>query len=179
MVHGATDVDGNAPEVNSTPDNITWKYGISGTPGKGKEVKFFVTNNFDYSKLTSTRTDTYRQSDPTTFLVRGIWISGWANYGELVMEALKNALDRIGYDYDIADSFIRSINECTGGNFLQAEWDMGTDNWYQDTWTHFFGVDYVDDVDYASAVYGQWGGETGYDIPPWPRQGMHDCTWSY
>lgn len=177
-MHGSADEYGNAPDVNATPDNITWKYGVSGAPGSGKEVKFFISNTFDYCVFTPTRTDElYIPSEPKTFLVRGVWVSGWANYGELVMVALENALDRIGFEYNIGGSFINSINECTGGNFLQAEWDKETDNWFQDTWTHFFGVDLVDDIDYAAAVYGAWGG--GYTDPPWPKQGMHDCNWAY
>jgi len=177
IVHGSTDKGGNAPAVNTTPSDIKWYYGDNIAPGKKTEVKFFVSNNFEYSKLESSSST---PSDPTTLLVPGIWIRGYADIGVPLVIAFQDALGRIGFDYNVTDTgFINYINDCTGGNFMQAVWDDTNGKWYEDTNEHFFAVDLVGEAHFAGCVYGAWGGETGYDIPPWPLQDATDCTWAY
>ena len=176
IVHGTASDSGKAPSVNATPSDLKWYYGDNIKPGTKTEVKFYLTNNFEYSKLSSDRPDA---SDLNTLLVPGLWVRGYANVGEFLIEALEDALDRIGYDHNIVSGFINYINDCTGGNFLQACWDNVNGEWFKDTNSHWFGVDVVGDIHYASCVYGAWGGETGYDIPPWPDQDATDCNWAY
>ena len=177
VVHGAASSSGTAPTPSSSPGKEGWYYGEQGGPkGTGKEVKFYLDVNFVY---TTYATDVEKHSDPKTLLVPGIWIKGYANPGSLVVVAFTNALDRIGYTYNIDKGFVNYINECSGGNFLHTIWDNASGDWYKDTNEHWFGVDYVDDVDYAGMTYGAWGGETGYDTPPWPNIKAGDYNWGY
>lgn len=178
VVHGIPDDSGTAPKPSSEPGRASWYYGENGGPaGTGKEVKFYVDVNFTYTGYEGDTSKTH--SDPKTLLVPGIWIKGYASPGSLVMEAFTNAMDRIGYDYNVDKGFVNWVNECSGGNFLQTIWDPSTGDWYQDTGIHHFTADYVDTVDFAALTYGAWGGETGYDIPPWPDAGASDYKWGY
>ncbi len=175
LIHGANNkTTGDAPAVNASPNTISWYYGDSIKPGSGKEVKFYINNVFDYSVFVSDRED---KSDYQHMIVQGLWIRGYADLGSYVMDALKNALDRIGYVYDIAPGFVNSVNECTGGNFMQAIWDNASGKYYEDTWSHYFITDLVDTTDYAGLSYGAWGG--GYTDPPWPKEGAGDYEWGY
>ncbi len=178
VVHGAASSSGTAPTPTSEPGKEGWYYGEKGGPvEQGKEVKFYLDVNYIY---TTYETDVEKHSDPLTLLVPGIWIKGYANPGSLVVVAFTNALDRIGYSYNIDPTgFVNYINDCSGGNFLHSIWDNASGKWFEDTGKHWFGVDYVDEVDYAGMTYGAWGGETGYDTPPWPKVGAGDYKWGY
>ena len=178
VVHGAADPSGTAPEPTSEPGKDGWYYGEQGRPaGTGKEVKFYLSVNFIY---TTYETDVKEHSDPLTLLVPGIWIRGYALPGSYVKEAFTDALDSIGYDYNIDDDgFVNSINDCSGGNFLHSIWDNSSGDWYKDTNQHWFGTEIVDDVDFAAMTYGAWGGESGYDTPPIPNKGAGDYRWGY
>lgn len=175
IIHGAASDSGNAPSVNRTPGQIGWYYGDTITPGSGKEVRFYLSNNFMYTTFVTDKAD---KSDYTTLIVPGIWIRGYADNGSHVMDAFRNALDRIGYKYDISDDgFINSVNYCEGGNFLQAIWDNANGKYYSDSNEHWFLPDYVDETDYAALVYGAWEG--GHHTPPWPEKGALDYKWGY
>ena len=177
VIHGANDATtGDAPSVGvATPNNIQWYYGDTIAPGSGKEVKFYLNNVFTYTHFTSSREDA---SDYQHLIVQGLWVRGYADNGSTVMTAFINALDRIGYDHDLEESgFIRSVNKCAGGNFLQAIWDNATGSYYSDTGAHWFIPDLVDTTDYAGLSYGAW--DEGYITPPWPLEGATDCDWAY
>lgn len=176
VIHGANDAgSGNAPSVGTTPNNIQWYYGDTIAPGSGKEVKFYLNNVFTYTHFTSSRADA---SDYQHLIVQGLWVRGYADNGSPVMKAFINALDRIGYEHDLEESgFIRSVNKCAGGNFLQAIWDNASGKYYEDTGAHWFIPDLVDTTDYAGLSYGAW--DEGYITPPWPLEGAADCDWAY
>lgn len=178
VVHGIPDASGKAPLPSSNPGQEGWYYGEQGGPaGSGKEVKFYLDVNFQYTTYSPDTSKTH--SNPLTPLVPGIWIKGYASPGSFVMAALINALDRIGYDYNINEGFVNYVNNCSGGNFLQAIWDSSSGDWYKDTNEHYFAVDFVDETDYAALTYGAWGGEGGYTDPPWPVQRASDYKWGY
>lgn len=175
VIHGANNATtGDAPEVKASPNTIQWYYGDSIAPGSGEEVKFYLNNVFTYTHFTSSRTDA---SDYNHWIVQGLWVRGYADSGSLVMEAFKNALERIGYEYDEVDGFVNSVNECKGGNFCQAIWDNVSGSYYSDTNQHHFTKDLVDTTDFAGLSYGAWG--NGMDNPPWPAKGATDFDWAY
>ncbi len=173
VVHGATTTSGDAPAVKTIPNDIKWYYGDNIAPGSGKCVTFYIDNNFQYTTFVSERTDA---SDYKHLIVPGLWVRGYADLGSFVTDAFINALERIGFDYNISAGFINYINDCGGGNFYQAIWDNAARGWYKDYNAHWFGVDLVDDVDYAAATYGYWSG--GSTAPPLPLK-QPPVDWAY
>ena len=172
VVHGATTKDGNAPAVNTTPNNITWYYGDTIAPGSGKCVTFYIGNNFEYTTFVSDRTDA---SDYKHLIVQGLWIRGYTDLGNTVGDAFCNAMERIGYEYSYSAGWIAYINDCSGGNMNQDIWNDAAKKWYRDPNVHYFN-DLVDDVNYAVATYGAWGG--GADEPPHPLDNP-PVDWAY
>ena len=175
IVHGAStlpDRNGNAPAVNTTPSEITWYYGDRIEHNPGKCVTFYVGNSFEFSEFENPvpRSD---NSDPLTLLVPGLWIKGYAAQGSGLVDALTDALDSVGWTYNVgSDGWISSINDINDQNFSQASWVNGA--WDYEKW---LGVTTVDEIDYFVIVHGEW--QDGSVTPPDPKVTPADIVWAH
>ncbi len=190
IVHGGASDLGAAPTPRLTPNERTWYFGDDITHyTDGTEVLFYIGDNYVYSNLESNNGSTV---DPCTLLVDGIWIRGYADEGARSALAFVDALDALGYSYEIEfnedydpDSgeldytgWINTINELEDGNWLQAVWYPDIEAWEQkgDNW---LGKTLVSEGLVMCIIHGAWGGESGAGDPPYPEVSPNDMTWAY
>ena len=176
IVHGGVSDRGKAPEPRMSPDDRTWYFGDVIDHSSGTEVLFYLGDNFFFTEFWSATSTV----DTDTLLVDGMWIKGYAANGVLSVNAFMNALDSLGYTYDIADSgWINGIGDADDGSWLHAVWDADHERWSRDTDDSWLGTIEVSTGLVMCIVHGAWGGGTGAEYPPYPEVAPGDMIWAF